>query len=356
MSVTVVSTLLKPFGKPFKVSSKGDTKAKLTLTPAVGVPLIVLLALYLPTIIYALAHALWYPSRSVFVLAIGWSVYSMVLLWLSLQASLDVPQLSTSTRFKHRLPAAIRQRGIATPVVTEEISDIDISVRCDPRILAGTGHTLSIPAAGLHEIPVSLLEREGETRFFRLLGAREIRRSYESTQICAGLPFAAQRRARETKVDHLNKRPFLPSLCGGDDHHVRGLDVAMNQMLPLGCIQRPCNLRGDLQREDRRHRPMTLHQFFRRVSLDEFHGKKEMLTITAEVVNRRDVPVSDPRRGARFAHKGIPPRLSVEAVRVNDLQCDGALQIYIASLEGDAHGAAPQFPAGAVINALFVFG
>lgn len=118
MTLTVFSTFLKPFGKPFKVSAKGDTKAKLTFSPAVGVPLLVLLGLYLPTIVYAVLNAAWYPSRSIFVLAVGWAVYSAVLLWLSLQASLDVPQPSTSLRFRHRLPGVLRHRGLAVEVTS----------------------------------------------------------------------------------------------------------------------------------------------------------------------------------------------------------------------------------------------
>ncbi len=162
MSLTVVSTFLKPFGKPFKVSAKGETKTGLTLNRFVGIPLLVLLALYLPAVTYAVLHSQWYPSHGIFALAVAWSVYSMILIWVSLQASLDVPQPSNSIRFKHQLPGAIRSRGIALPIVTEEVSDTDVILRLDDGLVheltSQTASTLylSIPDCGVREVPVKL--------------------------------------------------------------------------------------------------------------------------------------------------------------------------------------------------------
>jgi cellulose synthase (UDP-forming) len=165
MTLTVIGTLLKPFGKPFKVSKKGDVRARLTLNPFVGVPLIALLGLYVPAMIFAVTSAEWYPSKGIFALAVGWSAYSMILLWLSLQASFDVPQRTTSIRFKQQLSAAIRRRGIVAPATVQELSDEDLIVSCEPEALAGSELTLSIPACGLHEVPVRLLDQQMPSRF-----------------------------------------------------------------------------------------------------------------------------------------------------------------------------------------------
>ena len=173
MTLTVLSTFWKPFGKPFKVSAKGQTKSGLTLNPFVGIPLMVLLGLYLPAITYAIVNAAWYPSRSIFALAIGWSIYSMILLWLSLQASLDVPQHSNAIRFKHQLRGTLRRRGVAVPVFTEEISDTDVVLRVDEAVAAHAEAaerqrvqlSLTIPECGLKEVPVRLLEIESGARW-----------------------------------------------------------------------------------------------------------------------------------------------------------------------------------------------
>ena len=165
MTLTVLATLWKPFGKPFKVSAKGDTKANLTFSPSVGVPLLVLLALYIFALIYAFAHAAWYPSHGIFYLVAGWSAYSMILLWLSFQASLDVPQRSSSLRFAFKLPALLRCRGVAHAITTVEISDTDAVVDCDPELVRESDFKLSIPECGLRDASVTLLESPAEGRF-----------------------------------------------------------------------------------------------------------------------------------------------------------------------------------------------
>jgi cellulose synthase (UDP-forming) len=174
MTLTILSTLHRPFGKPFKVSAKGQTKNGLTFNPVVGVPLLVLMALYVPAIVYAVINARWAADPSIFGLAIGWSLYSMLLLWLSFLASLDIPQLSTALRFKHVLPGTLRRRGFTWPVTVEEISDADLVLAENPAESMGSaigqpaplsGLTLSVPACGLHEVPVSALHREEASGF-----------------------------------------------------------------------------------------------------------------------------------------------------------------------------------------------
>jgi len=113
-------------------------------------------------VIWAIVRAPWYPNREIFALALAWSGYSMVLLWLSLQASLDVPQRSSALRFKHELPGFIRHRGIAVPIVTSEISDVDVVLDRELPGIASDGLTLSIPRCGLHDVPVSIAEEEGD--------------------------------------------------------------------------------------------------------------------------------------------------------------------------------------------------
>lgn len=156
MTLTVFSTLLRPFGKPFKVSAKGDTKAELTFCRTLGVPLLLMLGLYAVAIAFALAHAADYPSKSVLVLVLGWSGYSVVLLWLSLQASFDVPQPSTALRFKHALPATLFEVGQPRELWLRELSDVD-AVLAGPDLPAtGAELALSIPAVGLERVPVAL--------------------------------------------------------------------------------------------------------------------------------------------------------------------------------------------------------
>ncbi len=154
MTLTVFSTLFNPFGKPFKVSKKGDTRSKLTLNPVVGIPLLFLLALYLGAIVLALTHSAWAPSPGVFVIVLVWTVYSLILIWLSLQAAMDVPQPSSSLRFKQELPATIRHGGRVLPARTVEISDTDVKLAFNDELPPNGVFAVSVPACGLHEVPV----------------------------------------------------------------------------------------------------------------------------------------------------------------------------------------------------------
>jgi len=168
MTLTVIDSLLRPFGKPFKVSKKGGTRHRLMFNPVVGLPLAILMALYVPAMTYAIVQAAWYPNRSFFVLVFSWSVYSMLLLWLSLQASFDVPHRSKSIRFRHQLPATLRYGGIAFSVTTEELSDDDIVFKWDP-VMASFERTasfsVSIPSAGLKDVPLRILKCEGASNW-----------------------------------------------------------------------------------------------------------------------------------------------------------------------------------------------
>lgn len=169
MTITVISSLLRPFGKPFKVSKKGETRHGLTFNPVVGLPLAILLGLYLVAMGYAILHAAWFPSRGIFLLALGWSVYSSLLLWLSLQASFDVPLPSKTLRFRHRLAATLRQRGVAFAVTTEEISDDDLVFEVSEEVAATLDPeaplSVSLPAGGLQDVPVRVLQNEGGGRW-----------------------------------------------------------------------------------------------------------------------------------------------------------------------------------------------
>ena len=159
MTLTILATFIRPFGRNFNVSSKVSSRRGLRFNPTVGGPLIVLLALYVPAILWAVRHAQWYPSQSMFVLAVGWSVYSLLLLWLSLQASFDVPQPHVHLGFKHRVPATIRHRNNVLHLLTEEISTTEVVVTIAPvdanETLEGP-LTITIPAFDLVQVPVQV--------------------------------------------------------------------------------------------------------------------------------------------------------------------------------------------------------
>lgn len=164
MTVTVLATLARPFGKPFKVSSKGQLRPGLTFNAFVGMPLLCLLLLYAAALWYAWLNAAWYPSQSILMLAFAWSVYSMVLLWLAFQASFDVPMRSTVLRFRHRFPAEVRCDGQEHEVIVVELSDADAVVEAtdlDGAALLKGEAQLTLPVKGMEPINLASVELQG---------------------------------------------------------------------------------------------------------------------------------------------------------------------------------------------------
>src|ERR1700730_1779020 len=57
------------------------------------------------------------------------------------------------------------------------------------------------------------------------------------------------------------------------------------------------------------------------------------------------------RGGSGFSQKSLSGDLAVQKGAVDDLQCDGAPEIGVESLVGDAHGTSSQFPKTSIISA-----
>jgi cellulose synthase (UDP-forming) len=172
MTVTIISTFVKPFGRPFKVSEKNLKRKGLKPNLVVGAPLVVLLALYIPAIFWSVQHAQWNSGEGILALALAWSAYSVLLLWLSLQASLDVPQPRVHLGFKYRVPVIIRHHGGIINGITEEISDGEVVVSLDKKAIATAPDslTITIPAFGLVQVPARVLAVDSTVtlRFKRL--------------------------------------------------------------------------------------------------------------------------------------------------------------------------------------------
>jgi cellulose synthase (UDP-forming) len=164
MTITILTTFVRPFGRAFKVSGKTINRKGLIFNPVVGLPLVILIALYVPAILWAIAHAAWYPSQSIFALAIGWSVYSLLLAWLSLQASFDVPHSGVHLGFKYQVPGFIRHGNGTLQAITETISDKEVVLKSANENRGQTINgplTLTVPGLGLVQVPASVSESNG---------------------------------------------------------------------------------------------------------------------------------------------------------------------------------------------------
>ncbi|WP_017327183.1 glycosyltransferase [Synechococcus sp. PCC 7336] len=95
MALTVLNTLVQPFGKGFKVTPKGVASNKIRPNWGLIGPLLCLMGLYAGGILYRIVNLVWssgsYESVAV---NIVWSIYSLALLQICILAAIDVPQRS----------------------------------------------------------------------------------------------------------------------------------------------------------------------------------------------------------------------------------------------------------------------
>jgi cellulose synthase (UDP-forming) len=165
MTLTVISTFVKPFGKPFKVSRKGENRKGPTFNINVGAPLLMLLCLYLGALAYAMGNVDWYASGTILTLAVGWSIYSMVLIWLALQACMDPPQSTASLRFRHRVPGVLWSNGVPLQVSTQDISDVDATITAVSSLMPHLGAArlvLDLQIPGWQPQEVTIIDGEAE--------------------------------------------------------------------------------------------------------------------------------------------------------------------------------------------------
>ena len=175
-----------------------------------------------------------------------------------------------------------------------------------------------------------------------LLRAGEVRRAEETAhgqRRAGGAGLARERNFREAEINHLHHQILVLM----HDHQVRGLDVAVDEVVGLRGIERAGDLRGDFQRERRGQRTLPFDERLGGFAVDEFHRVEKVPAFLAEMEDRRDVAVPQPRRRAGLAHEALAGGVAVQVGGVDDLERHGHAQPGVEALVGDAHRAAPEF-------------
>ena len=92
----------------------------------------------------------------------------------------------------------------------------------------------------------------------------------------------------------------------GADHHVLGLEVAVNQVLGVCGGQAAAGVGEDLQDLGPGAR-RGVHPVANRVSVDKLHGDEDVVLEGADVVDRHDVRMRQLGDGLRLAHQSDAP-------------------------------------------------
>jgi hypothetical protein len=125
---------------------------------------------------------------------------------------------------------------------------------------------------------------------------------------------------------------------------VRGLDVAVDEPVRVGLVERPGQL------SDQRQRPLGLERTLRVQELrqvdpvDVAHGDVQLPVDLARLVDRDHARVVDRRRHSRLTQETRAECRVVAVVRRQDLQCDLAPETGVGRAVHDAHAATTEHP------------
>ncbi len=153
-------------------------------------------------------------------------------------------------------------------------------------------------------------------------------------------------RLGQSEIDHLHEHGTVRTMAPRsgfrrDQHQIARFEIAMNQALFVRRHQRAGDLHGDVDDHGGGERSVALHALREGFALDEFHRVETLAgRRLAEMKNAGDVGMAQLRRRARLAAEALAHFRRAGKHRVDHLQRDGRVEIHVARLVGDAHGAA----------------
>ena len=157
MGFTVLRTFCKPFGRGFRVTDKTQRPQRITVNRRVALPFIILLALHLAGLAFALASGRHIDQPETFPIVIYFVVSNLVMLWVCLLVSMDIRRARVFPRFEHRLPFELAWNGGSVEGETILLSESEATIPPQrlPAPLPDQG-LLCLPSLGLFEVSVRL--------------------------------------------------------------------------------------------------------------------------------------------------------------------------------------------------------
>lgn len=142
VSVAVWQTLMRPFGRGFRVTPKGLSNHQFTVNWSLITPLLVFLGLNLACFVWLMMTQGW---RWVWV----WSIYNLIMLCLACLALVDAPQTSPYPWFPLQQLVQFHQEDRTAWGVTEQLSELGAIVILTQGRLTPAPVTVTLPEAGL---------------------------------------------------------------------------------------------------------------------------------------------------------------------------------------------------------------
>ncbi len=136
----------------------------------------------------------------------------------------------------------------------------------------------------------------------------------------------------ETEVENL-------SVTAARDENVGGLDVAVNDVLGMGGVERVGDVSGERE-EGVELQGHVCQYVFERLAVEEFHGDERMALVFANLINRADVGMVERGSGAGLAAKALERQKITRDIVGKEFEGDEAAELHVFGFVDDAHPAA----------------
>ncbi len=159
MGLTVIRSLIKPFGAGFRVTDKVIRQGRLAINRRVALPFVVLLLLHLAGIVFAVLLDRHIEEPDAFAIVCYFTACNIAVLWVCILVSIDVAQQHPFVRFPHQLPSVLTwdDTGVAAETIT--LSEGDVVLKTTRTLDTFPEKAfVHLPALDLSEIPVCLRE------------------------------------------------------------------------------------------------------------------------------------------------------------------------------------------------------
>ena len=151
-----------------------------------------------------------------------------------------------------------------------------------------------------------------------------------------------RRNLGETEIQNLS----APAL---GDENIRGLDVAMNNSLRMGCVEGVGHIDCDGQQAVHLDRPHADHMF-QRGAFEVLHRNEGLAFMLSDFVDRTNIGMIQGRRRACLAAETFERRLVVGNIVGKKFQGDEAAEFGVFGFENHAHAATAELFENAVVR------
>lgn len=161
MALTVVKSLINPFGKGFKVTPKGVETSKLEINWIIIRPLVILTALYGTGFVLRASSLPWEANAEPVYVNLVWAAYNLLTFWVAIMCAMDVPKRKF-VAFRHSLNFTLNfgKQSIVGKTIKVSEGDILIEITDQERNLIKDKEELNLEILeiGLEKIKVKLAD------------------------------------------------------------------------------------------------------------------------------------------------------------------------------------------------------